>query len=43
MLWRLEQGYYRDGGWAPVKIDIITNGLMRTSITETTDLENAGH
>src|SRR5262249_30157788 len=26
MLWRLTQGYYRDGGWSPQEIDFITVG-----------------
>jgi len=41
MLWRLTQGYYRDGGWSPQEIDFITVGLVRTRITEAKDLENA--
>jgi hypothetical protein len=41
MLWRLTQGYYREGGWSPPKIEAITVGLVRTRITEAKDLENA--
>jgi hypothetical protein len=41
MLWRATQGYYNIGGWSPPEIHVITNGLMRTRITEAADLENA--
>ena len=33
MLWCLEQGYYRDGGWRPTNIEVIANGLVRISIS----------
>jgi hypothetical protein len=41
MLWRLEQGYYREGGWTPADINHIAIGLVRTSITEGAEPGNA--
>jgi hypothetical protein len=37
MLWRQEQGYFRDGGWLPAAIEVVTAGLMQTSVMGATD------
>ena len=41
MVWRVEQAWFKDGGWRPQSMAYVTAGLLRVSITEAVDLNAA--
>lgn len=37
ILWRIEQGFFQEDGWRPSKIEFVSAGLLRATITEAAD------
>ncbi len=41
LLWRIDQGYYRQGGWRPEKVEVMAGNLQSCNINEASDLDSA--
>ena len=41
IVWRVEQGWFKEGGWRPQSMADVTAGLLRVSIKEAADLNAA--